>query len=63
MTLIKNRIVNSMPGLTMQCTPTGTAVVTFNPAFTTTVTQTGNELKFSPALPENTVVTAKYTCP
>ena len=60
---IKDKAVNSMPGLTLECTPTDTPIVTFNPNFTTSITLTANKLKFTPALPENTVVTVKYTCP
>ena len=60
---IKDRIVNSMPGLTMECTPVGTPVVTLVPAFATSVSTSGNQMTFSPALPENTQITAKYSCP
>jgi hypothetical protein len=63
MTLIKNKIVNSMPGLQLQCVPIDNPLVTFNPPFTTSVTRTGDQLKFTPALPENEQVTVKYTCP
>ncbi|MBX3020935.1 MAG: thrombospondin type-1 domain-containing protein [Bdellovibrionales bacterium] len=63
MKLIKDRVVNSMPGIQLQCVPLDNPIVTFNPSFTTTVTRTGDQLKFNPALPENTQVTIKYTCP
>lgn len=63
MKLIKDRVVNSMPGLTLQCVPTDSPQVSFNPPFTTSVTRTGDQLKFNPALPENTQVTVRYTCP
>lgn len=61
--LIKNKVVGSMPGLTMECTPIDTPVVTFDRPVTTSVSVVGNQLKFTPALPEGVVVTAKYTCP
>jgi len=60
---IKQRTVNSMPGLTMECTPIDTPVVTFDRAVSTTITVTGNVIKFSPALSEGVKITAVYTCP
>lgn len=63
MSLIKDRVVNSMPGIQLQCVPLDNPQITFNPAFTTNVTRTGDQLKFNPALPENTQVTLRYTCP
>ncbi len=59
---IKQKVVNKMPGLTMECVPIDTPVVTFNQAVSTTISITGNEIKFSPALNEGVVVTAVYTC-
>lgn len=59
---IKDRTVNSMPGLTMECVPIDTPVVTFNPSVSTTITVTGNVIKFSPALNEGVKITAVYTC-
>ena len=52
-----------MPGLTLQCTPIGSPAVTFVPPFATSVSTSGVQMLFSPALPENTQITAKYTCP
>lgn len=63
MTLIKDKLVNSMPGLDLQCTPLDNPAVSFQPPFATTATLTGATLKFTPALPENEQVTATYTCP
>ncbi len=60
---IKERAVNNMPGLTMECTPIDTPVVTLMPAANTMITITGNMIKFSPALSEGTKITATYTCP
>jgi len=60
---IKERTVNSMPGLTMECTPIDTPVVTFDRVVNTTITVTGNQIKFSPALSEGVKITATYTCP
>lgn len=60
---IKERTVNSMPGITMECTPIDTPVVTFVPTVNTTITVTGNQIRFSPALNEGVRVTARYTCP
>lgn len=59
---IKQKVVNSMPGLTMECIPIDTPVVTFNQAVTTTITITGDQIKFSPALNEGVQVTVTYTC-
>jgi hypothetical protein len=61
--IIKDKTVNSMPGITLQCTPIGNPTVTFDKAVTTTVSVTGNTLKFSPAVPEGVKVTIVYTCP
>jgi hypothetical protein len=61
--LIKDRTVNSMPGLTLQCVPTDNPQVTFDHAVNTTVSLTGKTLKFMPAVPEGTGVTVVYTCP
>lgn len=60
---IKDRVVNSMPGLKLQCVPIDNPVVTFDRAVSTQVTRNGDELKFTPALPEGVQITAKYTCP
>lgn len=60
---IKDRVVNSMPGMTLQCTPIGTPAVTFDKPVSTTVTLTGNQLKFSPVIPEGVTITAVYNCP
>lgn len=60
---IKDRVVNSMPGLKLQCVPIDNPVVTFDKPVSTTISRSGNELKFTPALPEGVMVTAKYTCP
>lgn len=60
---IKERAVGSLPGLTMECTPIDTPVVTLNPATQTTITVTGNMIKFAPALSEGVKITATYTCP
>lgn len=60
---IKDRVVNSMPGLTMECVPIDNPVVTFDQPVSTTITVTGNQIKFTPALSEGVRVTAVYTCP
>jgi hypothetical protein len=52
-----------MPGLKLQCVPIDNPVVTFDKPVSTTISRSGNELKFTPALPEGVMVTAKYTCP
>lgn len=63
MKLIKDRVVNNLASIQLQCVPVNNPVVTLNPPFTTQVTRTGDQLKFNPALPENTQVTITYTCP
>lgn len=60
---IRDRVVNSMPGLKLECTPVGTPTITFSPPFTTSITITGDQVKFSPALTEGVTVTVKYVCP
>jgi hypothetical protein len=60
---IKERTVNSMPGLTLECTPISAPQVTFDPQVTTSITVQGNQLKFNPAIPENVKITVSYTCP
>lgn len=60
---IKDRVVNSMPGMTLQCVPTANPTVTFSKPVTTTVTLTNNQLKFSPVIPEGVTITAVYYCP
>ncbi len=61
--IIKDRTVNSMPGIKMECDPTDNPVVTFDKPVTTTISVTGDTIKFSPALPEGVKVTVVYTCP
>lgn len=60
---IRERTVNNMPGLTMECTPTDVPVVTFDQTVNTTISVEGNQIRFSPAIPENVRITARYTCP
>ena len=61
--IIKDRVVNNMPGMTLECTPVGAPTVTFQPSTVqTSVSVNGNQLKFTPALPEGTQITAKYAC-
>jgi Thrombospondin type 1 domain len=60
---IRERVVNSMPGLTMECTPIDVPIVTFDRAVSTTVSVSGNQLRFTPAVPEGVRITARYTCP
>lgn len=60
---IKERTVNNMPGLTLECTPLNNPKVSFEPQVTTTISVQGNQLKFNPAIPESVKVTATYTCP
>lgn len=60
---IKDRAVNSMPGLTMECTPLDVPVITLDQQINTTITITGNQIKFSPAVNEGVGITATYTCP
>ena len=62
MTLINSRIVNSMPGLQLQCTPLNNPSVSLNPSFATAISLSGSQLRFSPALPEGEQITATYTC-
>lgn len=61
--IIKDRTVNSMPGITLECAPLTTPTVVFDQPIATTITVTGATMKFSPALPEGVKVTATYTCP
>jgi hypothetical protein len=61
--IIKDRTVNSMPGITLQCTPIDTPVVVFDQPITASIQVTGNTMKFTPALPEGVKVTVTYTCP
>ena len=61
--IIKDRTVNSMPGITLECIPLNTPTVVFDQPIATTITVTGTMMKFSPALPEGVKVTATYTCP
>ena len=60
---IKEKTVNSMPGITLQCVPIDNPVVTFNAPVTTSISLTGDKLKFTPAVPEGVQVTISYTCP
>ncbi|HMN67494.1 MAG TPA: hypothetical protein PKC28_03050 [Bdellovibrionales bacterium] len=60
---IKDRVVNSMPGITLQCVPVGNPTVTFDRPVNTSVSVIGKEMKFTPALPEGVKVTIVYTCP
>jgi hypothetical protein len=60
---IKDRVINNMPGLKMQCTPMNSPTVTFDRAVTTTISIAGDQIKFTPALPEGVKVTVSYTCP
>jgi len=60
---IKDRIFNTMPGMKLKCVPVGTPVVTFNKSVTTKVTLSGDELKFSPVIPEGITIKAVYNCP
>jgi hypothetical protein len=61
--IIKDRTVNSMPGMKLQCVPIGTPTVTFDKPVSTTVTLIGDQLKFSPVIPEGVTIHAVYTCP
>ncbi len=61
--LMKDRLINSMPGMKLECTPIGNPTVTFDRPITTTVTLTGDELKFSPVIPEGVKIRAVYKCP
>jgi len=59
---IKDRVVNNLPGLKLECIPTNTPVVTFDQQVVTSISLVGDELKFNPAIPEGIRVTAQYTC-
>lgn len=61
--IIKERTVNSMPGMKLQCVPLSNPTVTFDKPVSTTVTLAGDELKFSPVVPEGVTIRAVYTCP
>ncbi len=63
LTIMKNRVVHTMPYVTLECVPTGTPTITYSPHRSPTVTLDGNRVRFSPALPEGTTVTVKYRCP
>jgi hypothetical protein len=63
LSFIKDRIVNSLPSIALQCAPIGSPQVTLNPPFTTSISTSGATLVFSPSLPQNTQVTVNYTCP
>lgn len=60
---IKNIVFNSLPGITLNCTPIGSPTVTFDRPVTTSTTLQGNVLKFTPAVPQGTTVTITYVCP
>jgi hypothetical protein len=60
---IKDKTVNSLPGITLECTPVGAPTVTFSQPVSTSTTLTGNVIKFSPAVPQGVTVTIKYKCP
>lgn len=62
MTLIKNRVIQTVPVVTLDCTPIGTPTISIAPAISTTSTVTGDKVSFNPALPEGTVVTVNYKC-
>ena len=59
---IKDRVVNNLPGIMLECAPVDTPVVSLNPSFITSISIQGNQMKFSPALPEGTQFVGKYTC-
>jgi hypothetical protein len=60
---IKDRIVNSLAGMKLQCVPVGSPVVTFSQPVTTNVTVVGDTLKFLPVIPEGVTIHASYNCP
>lgn len=60
---MKDRVVQSMPYVTLECVPTTTPNVTISPNRSTNVSVEGNRVRFSPALPEGTTVTVRYRCP
>lgn len=61
--LVKDRVVQSMPYVTLECVPTNTPNVTISPNRSTNISMEGKRVRFNPALPEGTTVTVKYRCP
>ncbi len=60
---IKDRVVNSMPGLMLECVPTDAPKITFDRPLAPAISLSGDQIKFTPALPEGVTVTVVYTCP
>lgn len=60
---IRDRVIQTMPSVTLDCNPIATPTVTINPSFSTHISVSGNVVQFNPALPEGSVVTVDYTCP
>jgi hypothetical protein len=61
-TLIKNRIIQTMPSVSLDCNPAANPTITYSPTFTTTTSIAANVISFNPPLPEGTTVTVNYTC-
>lgn len=63
LTYVKNRVVQSMPYVELECVPSNTPTITISPNTSTSISMDGSRVRFNPALPEGTTVTAKYRCP
>lgn len=62
LTYIKNRVLQTLPSVTLDCAPVGTPTYVYAPNFTTTATVNNKTVSFNPALPEGTTVTITYKC-
>lgn len=60
---IKNRVVQTMPYVQLECVPTNTPTVVISPNFSTSISLDGDKVRFNPALPEGTAVSVQYRCP
>jgi hypothetical protein len=60
---IKNRVVQTMPYVTLECVPTNTPTYVISPNRATNISLNGNQVSFNPALPEGTSVSVSYRCP
>jgi|GEM_PF-1118184 hypothetical protein len=59
---VKDRVVQTMPYVQLECVPTNTPTVTLSPNRSTSISTESNRVHFSPALPEGTTVTVQYRC-
>ncbi|NCN95709.1 MAG: hypothetical protein GW917_03210, partial [Bdellovibrionales bacterium] len=49
---IRNRVVETMPYVQLECVPSTTPAVSLSPLFSTNISLSGSKVQFSPSLPE-----------